>query len=72
MLSCTLLCCPVRGDQVVDSNERPEIVADGDSLAITACSGSVKFHAEDCMVDPCQLQQEMRHIQAKLKPLGDL
>ena len=51
----------------------PEIVAGEDGeLEIKACGGSIALHSGRCSVDPCQMQDDMRHLQTKLDALGNL
>jgi hypothetical protein len=50
----------------------PEILANGaagGSLDLRACGGSIAMHSEQCSFDPCAVQQQLRHVQAKLAAL---
>ena len=61
-------------DTVDGVGERtPQIFANGaagGSLDLRACGGSIAMHSEQCSFDPCAVQQQLRHMQAKLAALN--
>lgn len=46
----------------------PQFVADGSSVGIFACCGKIRLHGEDCVVDPCQLKQDVDDLKAAVFP----
>lgn len=44
----------------------PELVADGADVALRACCGELLLHSEQCTVNPCETQQQLDQLLARL------
>eukprot|EP00040_Diaphanoeca_grandis_P033441 m.204969 g.204969 ORF g.204969 m.204969 type:complete len:351 (+) comp32903_c5_seq22:2002-3054(+) len=56
--------------ETIGGDSTPVIVSDGDTLRLQACSGDITFQSQDCSVNPCRLEAELRMLLQRLKTLA--